>query len=111
MDNEKIKEAWPGWEVVRLIGNGGFGSVYEIRREEYGVTEKAALKVITIPHSQSDIDDLCAIRLQFGASKRKTAVADILAERITAQDPEHTLKMVRRRICDRRDLFIIDLVG
>ena len=58
MDNEKIKEAWPGWEVVRLIGNGGFGSVYEIRREEYGVTEKAALKVITIPHSQSDIDDL-----------------------------------------------------
>ncbi len=60
---------------------------------------------------QSDVDDLCAIRLQFGAGKRKTAAADILAERITAQDPEHTLKMVRRRICDRRDLFIIDLVG
>ena len=49
---------WPGWEVVRLIGNGSFGSVYEIQRDLYGNVEKAALKVIHIPQSRSDIEEL-----------------------------------------------------
>ena len=49
---------WPGWETVRLIGRGSFGAVYEIERDMLGETEKAALKVITIPQSSSDIDEL-----------------------------------------------------
>ena len=49
---------WPGWETVRLIGRGSFGAVYEIERDVFGHKEKAALKVITIPQSASDIDDL-----------------------------------------------------
>ena len=49
---------WPGWETVRLIGRGSFGAVYEIERDNYGHMEKAALKVISIPQSASDIDDL-----------------------------------------------------
>ena len=49
---------WPGWETVRLIGRGSFGSVYEIERDIFGVKEKAALKVITIPQNSSDIDEL-----------------------------------------------------
>lgn len=49
---------WPGWEVVRLIGNGSFGSVYEIQRDLYGNVERAALKVIHIPQSRSDIEEL-----------------------------------------------------
>ena len=54
--DEKVK--WPGWETVRLIGRGSFGGVYEIERDVFGHKEKAALKVITIPQSESDIDDL-----------------------------------------------------
>lgn len=46
---------WPGWENVELIGEGSFGKVYRIRREEYGVVNEAALKVITIPSSQADL--------------------------------------------------------
>ena len=49
---------WPGWEVVRLIGRGGFGEVYEIRRNVFGHEEKAALKVITIPQSNQDVEEL-----------------------------------------------------
>lgn len=49
---------WPGWEIVRRIGSGSFGTVYEIQREVYGDTEKAALKVITIPHNEDEIDFL-----------------------------------------------------
>ena len=49
---------WPGWETVCLIGRGSFGAVYEIKRDVLGEKEKAALKVITIPQSSSDIDEL-----------------------------------------------------
>ena len=49
---------WPGWEVVRRIGNGSFGTVYEIQRDIYGDIEKAALKVITIPHNEDEVDYL-----------------------------------------------------
>lgn len=51
----EIKELWPEWQVVGQIGEGSFGKVYEIQREEYGNVYKAALKVITIPQSQSEI--------------------------------------------------------
>ena len=49
---------WPGWETVRLIGRGSYGAVYEIQRDVLGEKEKAALKLITIPQSSSDIDEL-----------------------------------------------------
>ncbi len=51
-------ELWPGWETVSVIGRGSFGTVYEIEREVFGQKEKAALKVITIPQNNSDIDEL-----------------------------------------------------
>lgn len=50
--------AWPGWEVVRRIGSGSFGTVYEIQRDLYGDIEKSALKVITIPHNEDEVDYL-----------------------------------------------------
>ena len=55
-DEQKMK--WPGWETVKLIGRGNFGTVYEIERNIFGDLEKAALKVISIPQNQSNIDDM-----------------------------------------------------
>lgn len=44
------------WEVVRLIGEGSFGEVYEIQRHDYGsYTYRAALKVISIPKNEEEI--------------------------------------------------------
>lgn len=43
------------WQLVRQIGQGSFGTVFEARREEFGVTYRAAIKIITIPQSQSEI--------------------------------------------------------
>ncbi len=60
------KSLWPGWETVRLIGRGSFGNVYEIEKnDDFGTLSKAALKVITIPHDENEIDDL----LRDGSSK------------------------------------------
>ncbi len=56
--DDKQRISWPGWEVIRVIGRGSFGSVYEIQRNVLGDVEKAALKVISIPQNESDIDEM-----------------------------------------------------
>ena len=55
---DSIKATWPGWNVVRVIGQGSFGAVYEIQREMFGKIESAALKVITIPQHNEEIQEL-----------------------------------------------------
>ena len=58
MDNSRYKKYEPVfgvWYFERLIGEGSFGKVYEIRREDFGITYRAALKTITIPCNQSEI--------------------------------------------------------
>ena len=49
---------YPGWNIVREIGRGSFGAVYEIERKIGGTMEKAALKRMTIPHNESEITNL-----------------------------------------------------
>lgn len=49
---------YQGWNIVKLLGRGSSGAVYEIERDIFGRMEKAALKVITIPGKESDIDEL-----------------------------------------------------
>lgn len=46
------------WRIVREIGSGSFGCVYELQREDFGEIYRSALKVITVPHSQSEIQSL-----------------------------------------------------
>ena len=49
---------WPGWRTVRKIGTGSYGTVYEIERDFFGEPEKAALKVMSIPRNQYEIEEL-----------------------------------------------------
>ena len=50
---------FPGWEVVRKIGEGSFGGVYEIHRTlPGGRVEKCALKKLAVPKDASEIQDL-----------------------------------------------------
>ena len=52
---EELSHVWKGWTIEELIGEGSFGKVYRIVREEFGHTYEAALKVITIPQNQSEV--------------------------------------------------------
>ena len=52
------KYSLPGWNTIREIGHGSFGDVYEIQRNVGVELEKAALKVISIPQSSSEIEEL-----------------------------------------------------
>ena len=51
-------EVLNGWEIVSLIGEGSFGKVYEIQKNNYGVIIKSALKVIHIPQSKSEVESI-----------------------------------------------------
>lgn len=46
---------WPGWKIVRLLGTGSYGKVYEIQRSEDGEIFRAALKVIRIPKDDEEL--------------------------------------------------------
>lgn len=46
------------WKIIRKIGSGSFGTVYEIQREDFGYTYRAALKVISIPQNESEIETI-----------------------------------------------------
>lgn len=48
------------WTLVKLIGEGSFGQVFEAEREDFGRVYKAAIKIITIPQSQSEIQSIRA---------------------------------------------------
>ncbi len=57
MNNYENQIPWKDWKIVRRLGGGGFGTVYEIERDFYGEEELAAMKVIRIPKEESDLDD------------------------------------------------------
>ena len=60
---ETVSVSWPGWEVVRKLGEGSFGGVYEIQRTlPDGTVERAALKKLTVPRDPGEIKELYAQR-------------------------------------------------
>jgi serine/threonine protein kinase len=46
------------WSVESLIGEGSYGKVYKIVREEFGSKYESALKVIEVPQTKSEIGQL-----------------------------------------------------
>ena len=50
------KSPWKDWQILETIGRGSYGAVYKITRTQYGVTELAAMKVISIPNDPDMIE-------------------------------------------------------
>lgn len=70
------------WRINRLIGEGSFGKVFEIEREDFGVTYKAALKAITIPANESELRAVLADGLDEAGARDYfgSLVADLVQE-------------------------------
>ena len=62
MDMEYYKQYEPifgSWHITWLIGEGSFGKVFEMEREDFGVTYKMALKTLTVPESPGLVRENC----------------------------------------------------
>ena len=77
-----LKQIWPEWSLGKRIGGGAYGTVYEASRNEYGVENHAAIKTISIPASEAEIDTLRSEGLDMQATKThfQTIVNDFVNE-------------------------------
>ena len=55
---KRYEPIFGSWRIVREIGAGSFGKVFEIEREEFGYTYKAALKAVTIPQNPAEVESI-----------------------------------------------------
>lgn len=60
MANDILNNVWPEWQIVRRLGRGSYGTVYEAVRKDLRVERRAAIKVISIPQNEAEIDSLCS---------------------------------------------------
>ena len=79
---EKNQKLWGSWKIDQFIGEGSFGKVYKITREDFGHTYNAALKVLEVPQNQSEYKNVRSEGLSEEAAKEyfKSVVEDIVSE-------------------------------
>lgn len=79
---ENLQSSLPGWEIVRCIGSGSSGKVYELRKkDEYGGDFHCALKVISVPGSQKEYDEMLSTMSEFAMrAKLREKVEEISSE-------------------------------
>lgn len=85
MDEARLRRyepLWNSWYIDGLIGTGSFGSVYRIKREEFGMTQYSALKIISIPGEEAEIKKFMAEGMTQQETKRYYSgiVKDIYTE-------------------------------
>ena len=79
MENfESIRLPWPDWKIVKYLGGGAYGKVYEIERNNSGIQEKAAVKIVSRPKEESELE----VDYQNGYDRESIAVkyTEILQE-------------------------------
>ena len=75
---EQIRLPWPDWKIVKYLGGGAYGKVYEIERNNSGIQEKAAVKIVSRPKEESELE----VDYQNGYDRESIAVkyTEILQE-------------------------------
>jgi serine/threonine protein kinase len=76
-DIRSYEPLWGAWKVVELIGEGAFGKVYHISREDFGKTYHAAVKMISIPESAQQLKSL---RIEMSGDESVKAYCRSIAE-------------------------------
>ena len=70
-----------GWQVGERLGAGGFGEVYEVFKEEFGITQHAAVKRISVPEERLSKDPklLDRIRTEIQSMVRMKGAGNVVA--------------------------------
>lgn|GEM_PF-5073068 len=81
-DIKAYEPLWRAWYVDSLLGEGAFGKVYKIRREEFGKAYYSAVKIISIPHNEGEIRQMRSEGLDYASMQKflYAFVTDIASE-------------------------------
>lgn len=73
---------WPEWQIVKQLGRGSFGVVYQAVRNDNNVESTSAIKVISIPTDSSEVETLLSEGFDLTGSKTyfKGLVDDFVRE-------------------------------
>jgi len=70
------------WTIMHKLGEGSFGKVFEIERNDFGQTYRAALKIITVPQNEVELRSVMEEGMDFAAAEKyfHTVVENIVRE-------------------------------
>ncbi|MDR2179379.1 MAG: serine/threonine protein kinase [Synergistaceae bacterium] len=54
-DIKQYEPLWGSWLVESLLGEGSFGKVYKVKKEEFGKSYYSAVKILSIPQNEGDL--------------------------------------------------------
>ena len=79
---KRYEPLFGSWKIVRLLGEGSYGKVFEIERQDIKKTYKAALKAITIPANESELNEIMLEGMDEAAAKEyfRSVVEDVINE-------------------------------
>ena len=46
------------WTLIRLLGEGSYGKVFEAQRKDFAGEYHSAIKIITVPQTKSEINEV-----------------------------------------------------
>ena len=59
-EDDLLSGVWPEWKIVEFIGSGSYGRVYKAVRDDFSIQSFSAVKIISIPQNDSEIQELRA---------------------------------------------------
>ncbi len=70
MTDDRLKSIWPEWRLEdKPLGVGSYGAVYKAVRNDHGVESASAIKIISIPRDEAELDSLFFEGLTVEASR------------------------------------------
>jgi serine/threonine protein kinase len=106
---EVLKQVWPEWKIDgKPIGKGTFSVVYKAVRRDHGVESYAAIKVISIPNTPSELDSLRSDGLDMNATR--TYLQGIVNDFVSEIQLMESLKGVQN-IVSVEDYKVIEKTG
>lgn len=55
-ETSNIRLPWNNWKIVGYLGGGAYGKVYKIERNISGIKEEAAVKIVSRPKDENEIE-------------------------------------------------------
>ncbi|MDR1204697.1 MAG: protein kinase [Peptococcaceae bacterium] len=81
-DIKQYEPLWGSWHVDSLIGEGSFGKVYKVHKEEFGQVYYSAVKIISIPQNETDLRQMRSEGMDDASARSyyQALVSDIIQE-------------------------------